>query len=108
MLLKINSHTPPVASLLVLEHLKDAVNVQVESAKGNLLQPAKVRYGLNDSFSSDALTPLLLTMIVFHCNHSGSILHFRCFHLALPRAPSAVLPSVWKGFVREDRSRSLD
>ena len=42
MLLKINSHTPPVASLLVLEHLKNAVSVQVESAKGNLLQPSKV------------------------------------------------------------------
>ena len=43
MLLKINSNTPPAASLLVLEHLKGSVNVQVEAAKGNLLQPSKVR-----------------------------------------------------------------
>ena len=27
---------------VVLEHLKNAVSVQVESAKGNLLQPSKV------------------------------------------------------------------
>ena len=42
MLFKLNSNTPPVASLLVLEKLKDAVQLKVEWAKGNLLQPSKV------------------------------------------------------------------
>ena len=47
MLFKLNSNTPPVASLLVLEKLKNAIQVDVEWAKGNLLQPSKVRIVLS-------------------------------------------------------------
>lgn len=49
MLLKVNTNSPAVGSLLVTEHLKDAVDIQLEWAKGNLLQPTK-----EVSFTTDA------------------------------------------------------
>ena len=87
MLFKLNSNTPPVASLLVLEKLKNAIQVDVEWAKGNLLQPSKVRIVL-----SGWLCYILRCAVPGQINHAHWTTKEKCKVIHPGRVPPIPLP----------------